>query len=97
LARLCHLLSGTYCRNHFILEQIMKAFPTHSISVSDEARVTAIGGEGGMDLRDYFAAKVMQGFCADPDFSYRWDSSEQLAKRVYVIADEGFMMEVRQE
>jgi hypothetical protein len=38
----------------------MKAFPTHSISVSDEARVTAIGGEGGMDLRDYFAAKAMQ-------------------------------------
>jgi len=37
----------------------MKAFPTHSISVSDEARVTAIGGEGGMDLRDYFAAKAL--------------------------------------
>ena len=37
----------------------MKAFPTHSISVSDEARVTAIGGEGGMDLRDYFAAMAM--------------------------------------
>lgn len=70
----------------------MKAFPTHSISVSDEARVTAIGGEGGMDLRDYFAAKVLQGFCADPEFS--WDSSEQLAKRVYVIADA--MMEVRE-
>ena len=38
----------------------MKAFPTHSISVSDEARVTAIGGEGGMDLRDYFAAQALQ-------------------------------------
>jgi len=37
----------------------MKAFPTHSISVSDEARVTAIGGEGGMDLRDYFAAQAL--------------------------------------
>ena len=37
----------------------MKAFPTHSINVSDEARVTAIGGEGGMDLRDYFAAKAL--------------------------------------
>ena len=38
----------------------MKAFPTHSISVNDEARITSIGGEGGMDLRDYFAAKAMQ-------------------------------------
>ena len=38
----------------------MKAFPTHSINVSDEARVTAIGGEGGMELRDYFAALAMQ-------------------------------------
>lgn len=37
----------------------MKAFPTHSINVSDEARVTAIGGEGGMDLRDYFAAAAL--------------------------------------
>jgi hypothetical protein len=38
----------------------MKAFPTHSINVNDEARVTAIGGEGGMDLRDYFAAQALQ-------------------------------------
>ena len=38
----------------------MKAFPTPTFSISDEARVTAVGGEGGMDLRDYFAAKAMQ-------------------------------------
>jgi hypothetical protein len=38
----------------------MKAFPTHSINVNDEARVTAIGGEGGMELRDYFAAQALQ-------------------------------------
>ena len=38
----------------------MKAFPTHTITVNDEARVTAIGGEGGMDLRDYFAAQALQ-------------------------------------
>ena len=37
----------------------MKAFPTHTITVNDEARVTAIGGEGGMDLRDYFAAAAL--------------------------------------
>lgn len=38
----------------------MKAFPTPAFNISDEARVTAVGGEGGMDLRDYFAAKALQ-------------------------------------
>ena len=38
----------------------MKAFPTPAFSISDEARVTAVGGEGGMDLRDYFAAQALQ-------------------------------------
>jgi hypothetical protein len=37
----------------------MKAFPTPTFSISEEARVTSIGGEGGMELRDYFAAKAM--------------------------------------
>jgi hypothetical protein len=37
----------------------MKAFPTPTFSINNEARVTAVGGEGGMDLRDYFAAKAM--------------------------------------
>ena len=37
----------------------MKAFPTPAFSINDEARVTAVGGEGGMDLRDYFAAAAL--------------------------------------
>jgi hypothetical protein len=37
----------------------MKAFPTHTISVNNEARITAVGGEGGMELRDYFAAQAL--------------------------------------
>jgi len=37
----------------------MKAFPTPTFSINDEARVTAVGGEGGMLLRDYFAAKAL--------------------------------------
>jgi hypothetical protein len=45
----------------------MKAFPTPTLSINDEARVTAVGGEGGMDLRDYFAAKAMQGMLAGQD------------------------------
>ena len=38
----------------------MKAFPTPTFSISDEARVTSVGGEGGMLLRDYFAAQALQ-------------------------------------
>ena len=37
----------------------MKAFPTHTISVNNEARITAVGGEGGMELRDFFAAQAL--------------------------------------
>jgi hypothetical protein len=37
----------------------MKAFPTPAFSINDEARVTAVGGEGGMELRDYFAAAAL--------------------------------------
>jgi hypothetical protein len=37
----------------------MKAFPTPTFSINDEARVTAVGGEGGMDLRDYFAIRIV--------------------------------------
>ena len=47
--------------NHSNKGTSMKAFPTPAFSINDEARVTAVGGEGGMDLRDYFAAKAMQG------------------------------------
>jgi len=43
----------------------MKAFPTPTFTVSDEARITSIGGEGGMDLRDYFAAKALKTFSDD--------------------------------
>ena len=67
----------------------MKAFPTHTITVNDEARVTAIGGEGGMDLRDYFAGQVMQ----TREWFYFGDESankfqlELEAKRCYRVAD----------
>ena len=70
----------------------MKAFPTHTITVTDEARVTAIGGEGGMDLRDYFAAKAMQGILS----GYTHGSippTESLTPASYKIADA--MLEAR--
>ncbi|HGU9880515.1 TPA: hypothetical protein ACNJ4A_000515 [Citrobacter freundii] len=39
---------------------------------------------GGMTLRDYFAAKFMQGVCANPDKLY---DDETLAKEAYAMAD----------
>jgi hypothetical protein len=72
----------------------MKAFPTHSISVNDEARVTAIGGEGGMDLRDYFAAMAMQAeIVSNEGLSIREGYMTGIAHISYAMADE--MMEAR--
>ena len=61
----------------------MKAFPTPTFSINDEARVTAVGGEGGMDLRDYFAAKAIEGFCvASTQLNYDITASD-----AYSLAD----------
>ena len=59
----------------------MKAFPTPTFSINDEARVTAVGGEGGMDLRDYFAAKAMQAFVEK--YSHEGD----ISRNAYKVAD----------
>lgn len=55
----------------------MKAFPTHR--------------EEGMDLRDYFAAKAMQGMMADHT---RDNYPEEIAEHAYGIADA--MMKARE-
>ena len=68
----------------------MKAFPTPTFSINNEARVTAVGGEGGMDLRDYFAAGAMQGLLSDGVGSL---SDEELADWAFKLADA--MMRVR--
>jgi hypothetical protein len=52
--------------------------------------------EQGMTLRDYFAAKAMQGFCttvdvSDPDYHELW---EPIAQESYEIADA--MLKARQ-
>ena len=77
----------------------MKAFPTPAFSINDAARVTAVGGEGGMDLRDYFAAKAMQVLMAETDGENddipgapRWER-HQVAELAYDQADA--MMEAR--
>jgi hypothetical protein len=77
----------------------MKAFPTPTFSINDEARVTAVGGEGGMDLRDYFAAKAMQGLMmrdgpAGFDFSTYPNDPMRIAHWAYDVADQ--MMKARE-
>lgn len=64
-----------------------KAFPSTNETTHDR----------GMDLRDYFAAKAMQGICAGRDeagvlvhHGYKWIASES-----YQIADA--MMKAREE
>ena len=67
----------------------MKAFPTPTFSINNEARVTAVGGEGGMELRDYFAAKAMQVFVEK--YSHEGDVS----RNAYKVADA--MMKAREK
>ena len=64
----------------------MKAFPTPTFSINDEARVTAVGGEGGMDLRDYFAAKAMQAIIARADNRFT-TTIEFVGGKAYQYAD----------
>lgn len=71
----------------------MKAFPTPAFTVSDEARITSIGGEGGMDLRDYFAAKAMQGLMMRQDaagfnFSLAPNDAMRVSLWAYDLADQ---------
>lgn len=46
---------------------------------------TGWSNSGGMSLRDYFAAKAMQGFCASPT-GMEWANS-RLAAEAYALAD----------
>ena len=53
------------------------AFPAAHFDLGDE--------EHGMTLRDYFAAKAMQGFAAAPDI---YDAeADEVARLAYVWAD----------
>jgi len=57
------------------------AFPS---AVLDEKTLTD-RSTVGMSLRDYFAAKAMQGMCANSDFNdTQWD---RIAKEAYLAAD----------
>jgi len=78
----------------------MKAFPTPTFSINNEARVTAVGGDGGMDLRDYFAAKAMQAILPTYDIQDVFENENTelslfVAKDAYALADA--MIKARQE
>ena len=64
------------------------AFPT-GIITDDKGKI--IGGSNGMSLRDYFAAKAMQGFAASDDCDF--SGKENMAEVAYMWADA--MMKVR--
>jgi hypothetical protein len=68
----------------------MKAFPKIR-EYQDEF------GQGGMDLRDYFASKAMQGLLATISYEHSTGdiSDMEIANRAYLIADA--MMKARTE
>lgn len=41
----------------------------------------------GLSLRDYFAAKAMQGFAADPESHTLFDDADDVARSAYDVAD----------
>ena len=53
------------------------AFPQYIVS-NNETYV-----QGGMTLRDYFAAKAMQGFQGE----WVYDNSDEIASKAYALAD----------
>ena len=57
---------------------------------------TELGEQNGMSLRDYFAAKAMQGeLSAQFANRYEWSDQDKLSVWVYAVADA--MLEVRKK
>lgn len=61
-----------------------KAFPASSVLYPDGTIMEL--GAAGMDLRDYFAAKIMQSLVRDFQSDAEWNAYEQ-ASFAYTIAD----------
>ena len=67
------------------------AFPSPGVVIESYVEQRQQGAYEGMSLRDYFAAKVLQGMWASP-IGTEW-TNQQLAKEAYRMADT--MMEAR--
>lgn len=70
----------------------MQAFP-QALAITPLGR--EVQGYPGMTLRDYFAAKAMQGWLANFPRNCAADDSEWIAKKAYVLADA--MLAAREE
>ena len=62
------------------------AFPQEKVYVYGNQKTTSLGAQGGMSLRDYFAAKAMQGFISNPELVLMYNA-EDTAKWAYERAD----------
>ena len=69
----------------------MKAFPEIKYVAPQGMGSHVMAIEGGMDLRDYFAAKALGGFIKD---EFRQPTYEQMAQACYELADA--MMKARE-
>ena len=59
------------------------AFPRLGLNIQDQSTGEFVPHDPGMTLRDYFAAKAMQGFCANPNLR----GSDWMPADAYKIAD----------
>ena len=75
----------------------MKAFPVPTAETS----INCHSAEFGMDLRDYFAAKAIQGLMSNYKYDSNWEAIQffdiayDMAEMAYVLADE--MMKAREQ
>ena len=72
----------------------MKAFPYNREIPSDKEGYRAYASEDGMDLRDYFAAKVVHSFLTGAFMEERDIEYKAMAEEAYVMADA--MMKARE-
>ena len=71
----------------------LPAFPTHTLEPNPNGGEPRIIWQEGMTLRDYFAAKAMQGLCARTDgkgfdFITFHDDPMRVALWAYDVADQ---------
>ena len=69
----------------------MSSIPAFPTGIITDGKGNIIGGSNGMTLRDYFAAKAMQGIVSDPDLGM---GVTKVAEWAYTQADA--MMKARE-
>ena len=68
------------------------AYPQNTVYLAPNGQAMQQGPQGGMNLRDYFAAKAMQGYCSDNEWTSTTNQDET-ARCAYEMADA--MLEAR--